>query len=86
MSLPERKPGEESWEGVLLAATLRSVRWHQSARGNWRQNFAGLNPYSVTSLGFPDGSDGKEPACNAGGLSSIPGLGRSPGKGKGYPL
>ena len=29
--------------------------------------------------GFPDGSDGKESACNAGDPSSIPGLGRSPG-------
>jgi len=29
---------------------------------------------------FPHGSDGKESACNAGDLSSIPGLGRSPGK------
>ena len=32
------------------------------------------------------GSAGKESACNAGGLGLIPGLGRSPGKGKGYPL
>ena len=32
------------------------------------------------------GSDGKESASNARGLSSIPGLGRSPGEGKGYPL
>ena len=30
--------------------------------------------------GFPGGSDGKESACNAGDLSSIPGLGRFPGK------
>ena len=29
--------------------------------------------------GFPGGSDGKESACNAGDLGSIPGLGRSPG-------
>ena len=28
----------------------------------------------------------KESACNAGGLGSIPGLGRSHGEGKGYPL
>ena len=35
---------------------------------------------------FPGGSDGKESACNMGDLGSIPGLGRSPGKGKGYPL
>ena len=31
-------------------------------------------------------SVGKESACNAGGPGSIPGSGRSPGKGKGYPL
>ena len=37
-------------------------------------------------MGFPGGSDGKEPACNAGDLSSIPGLGRPPGEGSGYPL
>ena len=29
-------------------------------------------------LGFPDGSDGKESACNVGDPCSIPGLGRSP--------
>ena len=32
------------------------------------------------------GSAGKQSACNAGDLDSIPGLGRSPGEGKGYPL
>ena len=32
------------------------------------------------------GSDGKESACNVEDLGSIPGLGRSPGEGKGYPL
>ena len=37
-------------------------------------------------LGFPCGSAGKESACNAGDLDSIPGLGRSPGEGKGHPL
>ena len=36
--------------------------------------------------GFPCGSAGKESACNAGDLSSIPGLGRSPQEGKGYLL
>ena len=36
--------------------------------------------------GFPCGSAGKESACNMGDLGSIPGLGRSPGEGKGYPL
>ena len=37
-------------------------------------------------LGFTCGSAGKESTCNAGDLGSIPGLGRSPGEGKGYPL
>ena len=37
-------------------------------------------------LGFPCGPAGKESTCNAGDLGSIPGLGRSPGEGKGYPL
>ena len=36
--------------------------------------------------GFPCGSAGKESASNAGDLSSIPGLGRSPGEGNDYPL
>ena len=33
---------------------------------------------------FPGGSAGKDLACNVGDLGSIPGLGRSPGEGKGY--
>ena len=37
-------------------------------------------------LGFPGGSAGKESTCNAGDLGLIPGLGRSPEEGKGYPL
>ena len=37
-------------------------------------------------LGFPGGSAGKESACSAGDLGLIPGLGRAPGEGKGYPL
>ena len=42
--------------------------------------------FGQLSLGFPGGSAGEESACNAGHLGSIPGLGRSPGEGKGYPL
>ena len=37
-------------------------------------------------MGFPGGPDDKESACSAGDLGSIPGLGRSPGEGNGYPL
>ena len=41
---------------------------------------------SPVFLGFPGSSAGKESSCKVGDLGSIPGLGRSPGEGKGYPL
>ena len=37
-------------------------------------------------MGFPGDSAGKESACNTGDLGLIPGLGKSPGEGNGYPL
>ena len=37
-------------------------------------------------MGFPGGSDGKESACNAGNLGSVPGLGRYPGRRHDNPL
>ena len=37
-------------------------------------------------MGFPGHSTGKESACNAGDSGSIPGSGRSPGEGIGYPF
>ena len=40
----------------------------------------------TTLMGFPGGSGGKEFSCNAGDLGLVPGLGRSPGEGNGYPL
>ena len=47
-------------------------------------NMVSIN-FSVRAvLGFPCGSAGKVSACSAGDLGSIPGLGRSPGEGKGY--
>ena len=44
-----------------------------------------FNKLSLSKV-FPGGSDGKESACNEGDLSLIPGLGRSPGEGNGYPF
>ena len=40
----------------------------------------------VLLVGRYCGSAGKESTCNAGDLGAIPGLGRAPGEGKGYPL
>ena len=41
---------------------------------------------SFVIKGFPDGSDGKASACNAGDPGLIPGSGRSSGEGNGNPL
>ena len=63
----------------------------------WAQPFSRLLSSLVQSKGkhplkgdlylnkFPGGSAGKESACNAGDLGPIPGLGRPPGEGNGYP-
>ena len=58
--------------------------WLHNIFFGWFQSFF-VGGYSVVqaSLG---GSAGKESACNMEDLGSIPGLGRSPGEGKGYPL
>ena len=40
----------------------------------------------IPNVKFPDRSVGKESTCNAGDPGLIPGSGRSPGEGKGYPL
>ena len=60
-----------------------SPPWWWDMESTWEASSPGINrPY----LGFPGGSDGKESACNMGDQGSIPGLGRSPGEGTGYPL
>ena len=48
----------------------------------WRSN----RPSTPVLWGFPGGSAAKEPTWNVGSLGSIPGLGRSPGRGHGNPL
>ena len=44
------------------------------------------NEYNQIPKSFPGGSAGKESACNAGDLSSVPGVGRALGEGNSYPL
>ena len=43
-------------------------------------------PFPLPGQGFPDSSVGKESTCNAGNCGWIPGLGKSPGEGIGYPF
>ena len=72
----------------LIAQLVKNPPTIQETRFNswvgkicWRRD--GL-PASVF-LGFPGGSAGKESPCYVGDLGLIPGLGRSPGEGTGYP-
>ena len=65
-----------------LPAMQETLVWFLGWKICWRRDRL---PTPVL-LGFPSGSAGKESACNAGDLGLIPGLGRSPGEGKGYPF
>ena len=56
--------------------------WSLGGKISWRRERL---PTAVF-LGFSCGSASKESACNVGDLILIPGLGRFPGEGKGYPL
>ena len=60
------------------------VGWHHQLNGHEFEKRVGYN--LTTEKGFSCCSAGKESSCNAEDLGSIPGLGRSPGEGKGYPL
>ena len=68
------------------------VRICLQCRRPWFESWVGKIPWRMDRLPTPVfldflcGSVGEESACNMGDLGSIPGLGRSPGEGKGYPL
>ena len=46
-------------------------------------SYFSIEPFCFTLAGFLGGSAGKESACSAGVLGSVPGLGRSSGEGDG---
>ena len=52
----------------------------------FEDNFSFIEDIILLYMYVPCGSAGKESTCNVGDLGLIPGLGRSPGEGKGYPL
>ena len=60
---------------------LSAVPRNPQPKGNYP-----VQTLTLVSQGFPCGSAGKESVCNVGDLGLIPGLGRSPGEGKGHPL
>ena len=59
---------------------------HPVAPFSCPQSFPASGSFLITWLFFPNSSPGKESTCNAGDLGSVPGLGRYPGEGNGYPL
>ena len=74
----------EAWHAVV-----HGVSKSQTQLSDWTELYSKRNSIQcslIAYMGFPCGSSGKESACNAGDLVSIPGLERYPGEGKGYPL
>ena len=74
-------PWQLSWLRICLQCR-RSPFNSWAGKIPWRRDRLPIPVF----LGFLVGSAGKESACNEGDLGSMPGLGRSPGEGKGYPL
>ena len=77
---PVSLPGESQGWGSLVGSRL----WGRTESDTTEA--AEQRQQQCKSLGFPGGSDGKDSARNAGDPGSIPGSGRSPGEGNGYPL
>ena len=71
----------EEWKVVIIVDMMRIRSFINIL------NFCFID-FLLNSVGFPCGSAGKESTCNGnvGDLALIPGLGRSPGEGKSYPL
>ena len=84
VSLPGEFHGQKSLNKTLQLKNSSRSPWFDSwiGKSHWR----GSRLPTPVFFGFPCGSAGKESACNAGDLGSLPGLRRSPGEGKGYPL
>ena len=84
-----RSPGEGSGYPLQYSGLENSMdrgTWQAAVQGvaRVRHDLASKAPHNY--MGFPGGSAGKESACSVGDLGSVPGLGRSPGEGSGYPL
>ena len=80
----ERDWGLRTWVWVTFCHYL--ALWSRWLISQCLQLSHLQNKKNSIFLGFSCGSAGKESTCIAGDLGSIPGLGRSIGEGKGYPL
>ena len=80
-------PGENTGVGSLsLLQGIFPTQGLNPGLPHCRQILCQLSHFHLFYWGFPGGSEGKASAYIAGDLGSIPGLGRSPGEGNGYPL
>ena len=70
-------PGESQGQGSLVGCHLWGRTQSDTTEATQQQQ------QQQVVIGLPWQISGKESACNAGGLGSIPGLGRSPGGGHG---
>ena len=71
----------DPWAPDIEMSKTWTLPWRSSESDKYSNDWS-----PILQEGFPAGSVGKESACNAGDPGSIPGLGRSPGEGIGYPL
>ena len=69
---------------VIACASIQLIQYVLSCF--FMCNSLQMDSLPLSHQGSPYSSDGKEPACNAGDLGSIPGSGRFLGKGNGNPL
>ena len=76
--------GQRNLTGYIVHRVTNSRTWLK--RLSTHAHLSMIKLIHITPTFFPGGSAGKESACNAGDVGSIPGLGRSPGEGNGYPL
>ena len=83
-TLQKKKQKQKNEDEPPLGLHSSRRPWFDSWVGKirWRKD---MLPTPVF-LRFPGGPAGKESACNVRGLGLVPGLGRSPGEGTGYPL
>ena len=82
-------PGiKTEWLGVQKYLKYKNANFGGGNEESYIFLYSSVLPFLYlipNDISFPGGSTGKESACNAGDLVSMPGLGRSPGEGKGYP-
>ena len=91
---PGRSPGGGNGNSLQYSCwdnpTGRGTWWfivHGVTKSRMKQLRTHTGRFGCSSpVGFSCGSAGKESTCNVGGLGLVPGLGRFPGEGKGYPL